>query len=43
MGLFKTPVTRKDWKVFFKSTPVWVILLIAVMLAVRFMILLLFR
>lgn len=43
MGLFKTPVTRKDWKVFFKSTPVWVIILIVIMLSARFIVLLLFQ
>ena len=43
MGVFKTPVTRKDWKSFFKSTPFWVIILIVVMLSARFIILLLFN
>ncbi|RZB35362.1 MAG: hypothetical protein SRB2_03160 [Desulfobacteraceae bacterium Eth-SRB2] len=43
MGVFKTPVTRKDWKSFLKSTPFWVIILIIVMLSARFIILLLFN
>jgi hypothetical protein len=43
MGVLKTPVTRKDWKSFFKSMPFWVIILIVVMLSARFIILLLFN
>lgn len=36
--LLKSPVTRKDWKAFFKKTP-WVILvLIVIMLGIRFII-----
>jgi len=34
----QSPVTRKDWKAFFKKMPVLILALILVMLGIRFVI-----
>lgn len=34
----KSPVTRKDWKAFFKKTPGVILVLIIIMLVIRFVI-----
>jgi len=36
--ILKWPFNRSDWKEFFRKTPVWILVLVVVMLAVRFVV-----